>query len=461
MGRSSNNVELHRSHYRKKFVESLDECALHRFGSEERFLFHARLTLEASVRAVFTKTGKTPTKGTADLLKELQANHLVQATQVADFDVIRTRTNPAAHVPVPGESIQRDSVSKVADNLKLLWDWVAEHVDFPEDERGCVERALKAIDGDPPRVSPDQELARLQKEVEELRASARVEQRRSRSSRRPTTPGSASGWRVLGGLAIGLVVGGAMGTWLPGAHVTATPTERRVTPDGGTPEASGAQDTTSDAGVVDENRLGESSTGAMTDTATPAPSDVVVSCPDSMTRVEATSLELAPPTDRQWCSGRGGRTCSRQSLEVPSFCVMNRVVSLEDLRARFPDPEPGCRYDVSQDAAHCVSTGRATEYCEATFGVGGRLPSVAELELAHRSSVVALPTAPLRPTRFEWTLDRCPSPSFGGTPDPTKAHASAGRIGAPPSHPVAQISWHCPPDVPMRTHQFRCVLPVD
>lgn len=458
VGRSSNNVELHRIHYRKKFVESLDRCALHRFGSEDRFLFHARLTLEAGVRAVYTKTGKTPTKGTADLLKELQAGH-VHATQVADFEVIRTRTNPAAHVPVPGESIQRDSGKKVADNLKPLWEWVASHIDFPDAERERIDHALSGIAGNPARESPDQELDRLRKEVGELRARVLAEERRSGPSRRRATDGgSSSWWRALGGLALGLVAGGVMGAWFPRvAHEATELAELRVEADGGTHDAS-TDDATLDAGDDAADTLSAPAT-EMTIEASPPSRSAVASCPESMTLVEAGTLELAPPADRQWCRGRA---CSRRNVEVSSFCIMDRVVLLSDLRNRFPNPEARCRYDITKSAAHCVSTQRATDYCEASFGTGARLPSVAELELVHRSEVgVSLPVAPRDPSNFEWTHDRCPSPSFGGTPTPTKAHASAGRIGSPPQLPTAQISWHCQPDAPTPTHQFRCVLPVE
>lgn len=459
MARSSNNVELHRKHYRAKFVESLDGCALHRRGAQDRFLFHARLALEAAVRAVFTQTGKLPpaAKGTSDLLKELLSSQLVQATQVADFDVIRTRTNPAAHVPVPGESIQSDSVTKVANNLGSVWDWVGSQVEFPDDECRTIDAALRVIQGVEHRESPDQELTRLREDAAKLRRSEAALKEQVRLRGRDSHVSSReSRWPVLL-IVVALGTGLMLGGWL-GVHFAPRSSEdvaTRIRPSEVREPAAFRDDVSSDAGPLDRGPTSrESPMGAPTP-AEDNPSDPSTTCPASMVFVSGATLSFAPPIDRTWCGD-----CAPRTLEVPSFCIMNRVVTFEELRARFQEAERGCRYDIASDAAHCVSTERAREYCELEFGAGARPPSVAELELAQRSSPsLALPTAPREPSEFEWSVDGCPSPAFGSSPRRGRAQAVAGGVASPPQLPIAQLSWHCPTDLPTRNHRFRCVLP--
>lgn len=189
------SVKKEVAHYERLFVKHLDECASWRCSDNpEPFLLHARKALEAAVYAEHLRmVGQRPSgKSLDDVLKALVSRGM--SAQVRAFcEVIRTQTNPAAHVVEPTETMTTKNVEVVAQTLPEATKWFSERMDRSQgDLRELVANCIADIEGkkrQPPDAKQEGEFATLRAELEESR-----EQNRRRIERPRGPPaGSPSG----------------------------------------------------------------------------------------------------------------------------------------------------------------------------------------------------------------------------------------------------------------------------
>lgn len=450
-------------------MELLEACALYRYDERpERFLLEARRALESAIFAMRERHFGDGAESLDDLFKKLQGKRLLDAKRKADFDVIRSRTNPAAHVPRPDQSVSHEDVERVAAELPGVAEWLfgdRSAADYPE---AAVAQALKQIAGAEKREPPSAELARLRREQEDLQGELDAERQKRgtlreeladaerRASERPPPGQAANRWRgVLVGVLVGAAVGGAAGYQLRGPATASEPANEMLA------EAPAS---------VSEQLAGENVVPASRPTPSAAASDVPEvelqprpECPAGSTRVAPEPFRLGPPPDRDWIPA----AARASDHDVAPFCVANTLVTSGEFDECVNDGacrrQEQCRSPTDPNApAACVARDEANRYCAWRFESGASLPSVAQLEaLARTDSLKHLvPPAPGDGTaRFEWVLDPCPSTAFSPRrAERDGAQASLGRLADPPADPRPRISWHCPAANGTVLHHFRCVV---
>ncbi|GAB4200665.1 MAG: hypothetical protein OHK0013_11920 [Sandaracinaceae bacterium] len=459
------------AHYEARFVAHLEACASWRYAeNREPFLLEARKALEAAVRAVHARTQQATARSRPidDLLAELNGKGVLSAKELPHFQMIRTRTNPAAHVLEPGEQLDDEDVVTVAANLRNVARWLLSHAK-DEGLRQRVDVHLGAIDGVDRRVSPEEEAREVAGELERVRADhqkvtealrhtkARLVQLERRGVSAVTTHRGFSTVSILAATIAGLLVGGALAAAFmaaPGRSLPteATPASTVATPgpeDGGTPDASASPDAASW-----ESPVGTARVDPTTDPV----------CPRGMRRIAGDTLQLGQPVG-------GRRDWPRPSLRVlapvgvASFCIDREEVAQEALDAwrtrTGRTPTASCDPPPSPDfPAACVTDEEAALYCADR---GGSLPSIAEWELVARRGGVW--TAP---GTNEWVEDTFPPAVFDrlgcGRVPARCGHrmVRAGRIDDDhlPPPPRVLFSWNAPnPEaLARRDLSFRCVV---
>lgn len=438
------NAKEHIKHYEERFVAHLDACALSRSaGDPEPFLLNARKALEAGVYIAHIRVfNKTPDASLEDLVKGLVGHRSLDKKIEPFFLLIRTLTNPAAHVIPPNKSVSAEDVFEVAGALPKVARWFLKNVSDPV-LKNRVEAALAAI-GDRSLTPPDApavlELVVVQNKLAE----------------QSETLGHFRAWIVVA------AVVGALGGVTIASAVTSARSSRPVelaSASAGHATSSQLVDTGHDGSVDREDG------GSPTASASPIPLEPAAppTCPRGMGLVAAGPVEIGQPIGgrRDWPLPTPRRIAP---IEVATFCIHRLEVPQQELDswrlANEKTVPSGCAAPRDPNfPAVCVADDEAARYCADR---GWSLPSIAEWERVARIGGVRS-----APGTSEWVEDAFPPAVFhragcGRFPDRCGHRmVRAGRIDDDklPAEPRVLFSWNAPnPQVMIRRDVgFRCV----